>query len=76
MNIFTALKVTKRAHAGSLPSWEVISAEKTNTENMFLSMERNCFGLFLTSSGQLAISADPTTVAGLKIPETSDLVFG
>ena len=68
--------MTKRAHPGSLPSWEVMSVEKTKTEKMFLFMERNCFRLFVTSSGQLAISADPTTVAGLKIPETSDLVFG
>ena len=40
MNIFTALKVTKRAHAGSMPSWNIYCVEKTNTEKMYLSMER------------------------------------
>ena len=40
MNIFTALKVTKRPHAGSMPSWNIYCAEKTNTEKMYLSMER------------------------------------
>ena len=34
MNIFTALKVTKRAHAGSMPSWKVFWVEKTNTEKI------------------------------------------
>ena len=94
MNIFTALKVTKRPHAGSMPSWNIYFAEKTNTEKMYLSMERypidTLFQTFrslfwggFTSSAQPEISADPTTVAGLKIPEmgkfgiqTSDFGFG